>query len=476
MKDSVDFVDLSSQEPRSFSWMQIRQIVDKVQAAILKKNLPAQSRIAIVGKNSIEYFISIMAIRASGHVAVPLSYKFPSKKLLSFFNELQVPLVISENRQILGAYPAEHLSFYDKAFGFSDNQVITKTDLHLSSARLSLMIFSSGSSGEQKKILLSEKSRRSFLVASALQREDQIGARPRTLVATPFSHILANNILESVFAKKESVVLLPKFETTSFIQAIEKYSVNRLSLVPSMWSLLLQDEQILKVADLSSVRHIYFSSEPLNESLIQSAKQYFPNATIENCYGISEAGPNLFGPHPAGLPRPDLSVGYPRPGILYKFVKDELYIKTPFMMSGYENQSTLAAEAFSEDGYFRTRDRFYVDENGFYFHIGRADDLIIQAGVNIYPAEIEAIICRHSDVLSCAVVKIADKLKHESAFAMIVVKKDKLISENELVSYMLEQGPKHLVPKKFWFVEELPIGANLKVDKEKIRQLISQWL
>ena len=146
-----------------------------------------------------------------------------------------------------------------------------------------------------------------------------------------------------------------------------------------------------------------------------------PQAAVTNAYGTTEAGPVVFGPHPKGLPQPELSVGYPHPqggaapGRRRQRDAEQgvLEMKCPALMLGYHNRPDVPPP-ITPDGYYITGDVFRRDADGFHYFVGRTDDMFVSGGENIYPADVERMLERHPDVAQAAVVPIDDDIKGRS--------------------------------------------------------------
>jgi acyl-coenzyme A synthetase/AMP-(fatty) acid ligase len=234
-----------------------------------------------------------------------------------------------------------------------------------------------------------------------------------------------------------------------------------------MLSMMFQDT-FIEQADVSSLRQIRSASSHLSQKLSDTVKTYFPNASIFNSYGTTEVGPALFAPHPKGIPRPATSVGYPAEGIEYRIVDRILQIKSPSMILNNDNN-----QSFTEDGFFITNDFFKVDCDGFYYFLGRADDMFKCGGNSVYPAQVEEILESHPDVISAVVIGIEDDIKGYKPCAFVVVKKHTTIDELELKQYVLDNGPAYQHPRRIWFINEFPLLAGNKIDKEKLKQMHS---
>ena len=133
-------------------------------------------------------------------------------------------------------------------------------------------------------------------------------------------------------------------------------------------------------------------SAPVSQSLMEALHRALPQAAVTNAYGTTEAGPVVFGPHPKGLPQPEMSVGYPHPQVQLRLVDGDnrdaeqgvLEMKCPALMHGYHNRPDVRPP-FTPDGFYITGDVFRRDADGFHYFVGRTDDMFVSGGENIYP-------------------------------------------------------------------------------------------
>jgi acyl-CoA synthetase (AMP-forming)/AMP-acid ligase II len=189
----------------------------------------------------------------------------------------------------------------------------------------------------------------------------------------------------------------------------------------------------------------------------------------------------VFGPHPNGLPQPELSVGYPHPKVeLRLFVDGDgaadqgvLQMKCPALMNGYHNRPQLKPP-FTADGFYITGDVFRRDGDGFHYFVGRTDDMFVSGGENIYPADVERLLERHPDIAQAAVVPVDDELKGQKPVAFAVRKPGREPSEDEIKRFALANAPAYAHPRFVWFVDELPLASTNKVDRAALRDLAEQ--
>jgi acyl-CoA synthetase (AMP-forming)/AMP-acid ligase II len=256
-----------------------------------------------------------------------------------------------------------------------------------------------------------------------------------------------------------------------------------LTSVPTMIAMLLRDKELAKT-DLSAVEAVRMGSAPITQSLVDQVRQAFPQAVISNGYGTTEAGPVVFGPHPKGLPTPDVSTGYAHPNIQLRLVHDgkevtdqgALEMKCGALMTHYHKLPAKTAEVMTPDGYYRTSDVFRRDENGFFYFVGRVDDMFVCGGENIYPGEVEKMLERHPGIHQAAIVAVPDELKGHKPIAFVVRSGAETggaaLDEQAIKDYALANAPAYQHPRRGFFVDEMPLAGTNKIDKRVLAQKI----
>jgi acyl-CoA synthetase (AMP-forming)/AMP-acid ligase II len=219
-------------------------------------------------------------------------------------------------------------------------------------------------------------------------------------------------------------------------------------------------------------------SAPVSAALMAAARHLFPRADISNGYGTTEAGPIAFAPHPAGLPTPPLSVGVQHPHAEMRLVngtdRDEaegiLEMRCPALMNEYHNLPEVTARVMTADSYYDTGDVFTRDADGFYFFVGRADDMFVCGGENIYPGEVEKMLERHPAVAQAIVVPVADEIKGQKPVAFIVRRPGAALTEEQVKSYALENAAAYQHPRRVWFLDQMPLAGTNKVDRALLKK------
>jgi len=132
--------------------------------------------------------------------------------------------------------------------------------------------------------------------------------------------------------------------------------------------------------------------------------------------------------------------------------------------------------SITEEGYYVSGDVFRRDENGFYFFLGRTDDMFVSGGENIFPSEVERMLETHRDVIQACVVPVDDEIKGTKPVAFVVKRQDSGLDEGKLKSFALENAPAYQHPRSIWFVDSLPLASTNKLDRGALRALAAQKL
>jgi len=294
-----------------------------------------------------------------------------------------------------------------------------------------------------------------------------------TVMAAPFYHMNGLFITMNCIANGIGVVLMPRFQGRTYLELVAAYRCALLTGIPAMFAMALRKGDLISKHGYSFVDSIILGSSPLSKRLADDISRAFPNARIRNSFGTTEAGAYVFGPHPDGLATPSLSLGYPAAGVEIELFDGldaytgTMRMRSPAVMAGYLNQPD-DTNAKLRDGWYCTGDVMRRDNQGFYYHIGRSDDMFVCGGENICPGEVEKMLETHDNIIQAAVVPLHDAIKGQVPVAFIVCKAGTAPSEQDVKAFALENGPAFSHPRQVIQVEALPIASSFKYDRKAL--------
>jgi acyl-CoA synthetase (AMP-forming)/AMP-acid ligase II len=482
----IAVVDLGGESgPREFSFVQIDVMANGVARALVKRGLQRDDRVALLAANRAEYIAAYYGIMRAGFVAVPVNFKFPRETIHFIIHDAGAKFLFCDAARAADCPPEVPSVRFGAAFGaFLDpgpfDAVVPTAD------EPAMFLYTSGSTGTPKGVVLSHQSH-IWVVKTRLAPELD---RHRYLIAAPLYHMNALALAKLACAAHATIVLLPQFSAPAYIDAIGRYRCTRLTAVPPMIAMMLRERALLAATDLSSVEFVRMGSAPVSSSLMAALHEALPQASVTNAYGTTEAGPVVFGPHPKGLPQPELSVGYPHPLVALRLVDGDsrnaeqgvLEMKCPALMLGYHNRlaPTLPSPAsgggerrgpLTPDGFYITGDVFRRDGDGFHYFVGRTDDMFVSGGENIYPADVERMLERHPDIAQAAVVPIDDDIKGQKPVAFVIKKLGHALDEEAVKRFALTHAPAYQHPRFVWFVDELPLASTNKLDRAALHAM-----
>jgi acyl-CoA synthetase (AMP-forming)/AMP-acid ligase II len=470
-------VDLGGEQvPREFTYARLDGIANGVARALTKRGLKRGDRVAILATNRAEYLAATFGIMRAGLVAVPVNFKFPRQTIHFIMRDAGAKLVVCDRPRRADCPPdLPAVTFGDDGpEGFDRFLDLGRFDAIMPrAAEPAMFLYTSGSTGTPKGVVLSHRSHIWVIETRLAPGLD----RHRYLIAAPLYHMNALALSQLACAAHATIVLLPQFTARAYIEAIERYRATWLTAVPPMIAMMLREKDLLARTDLSSVAFIRMGSAPVSASLMEAIRHQLPQAAVTNAYGTTEAGPVVFGPHPKGLPQPDMSVGYPHPKVELRLVDCDnrnadqgvLEMKCPAMMNGYHNRPDVRPP-FTDDGFYITGDVFRRDESGFHYFVGRTDDMFVSGGENIYPADVERMLERHPDIAQAAVVPIDDDIKGQKPVAFVIAKPGRRPSEDDVKTFALANAPAYQHPRFVFFVDQLPLASTNKVDRAALHR------
>lgn len=467
------FIDLREPAaPRVWTSRELDEGMNAVARGLLARGLGRGDRIAILSANRAEFLLAYGGLMRAGMVPVPINHRLAAETITFILADCGARAALADAERRVLIPPGLPVYRIDEADGPDGFGCLTQPGpfdpVRPAAGELAKILYTSGSTGRPKGVPLDHQGQlwalRHFVTAAAE------GLAERTVIVAPAYH--KNGLFFSMVALANgfTIVSLPRFESRSYLEAVARYRCTLLTGIPTMFALVARETDLLERLDLSSVRTLTIGSAPLTDALIDRVQAIFPNATITNGYGTTEAGPSVFGPHPAGLPRPPLSLGHPLADIEWRLSDGEtadqgvLELKTPALMAGYLNLPEVTAEKI-RDGWYVTGDVMRRDADGFFYFVSRADDMFVCGGENVYPGEVEKLLERCPGVAQAAVVPVPDEIKGQIPVAFVVLVAGAGVTAEMVRSWTLENGPAFSHPRFVLLRDRLPVAGTHKIDR-----------
>ncbi|MER6896694.1 AMP-binding protein, partial [Amycolatopsis sp. NPDC000740] len=454
----------------------------------LRRGVRRGDRIAVNGRTTPEWLAVYFAAAKIGAAVVGLSPRYRETEFAHILNDSGARLVVTEPSAgevdflaLLGKLELPGVSFVTFAeLGSAEpDEALAAASAAVEEDDPVMIIYTSGTTGRPKGATLTHRGQ----LASAAAEADHLQLSPADVlpVAVPLNHVsgITCCVLSALVAGSRTV-LLPSFDAGAAADLFRTAGLTMWVGVPTMHTLLLNHERFAGV-DTSAIRVVVTGGANAEPALLQRLTAAFPKATVMNLYGLSEvSGAVVMTPWGASTEATESSIGVPFPGVEAKIASPsgealpmgetgELLFRTPSIMAGYHNLPTETAAAVDADGWLHTGDMARADEDGYLTLHGRAKDMFVQGGFNIYPIEVENVLAAHPGVLMAAGVGVPDPVLGEIGRYYVVPAQDSAVTEAELKEFCAGKVADYKVPRQIVLRPSLPLTPSGKVQKAALR-------
>ena len=442
-------------------------------------HLTKGSRIVVLAQNCFEYLYLFSAAQKIGICIVPLNYRLTASEVSALLDVCRADLILYE-KSFETLLSKDDKTFDINAF-FKNVDALVQTGIYtpvtIDENDPIFILFTSGSSGYPKGVKYTHKML--FWNSVNTQISLIINSHIKTIVCMPPFHTGGWNVLLTpLLHVGGQVVLMHKFDAGEVLKLIEHHQCQIFMGVPTMLK-MMKDHVYFENSDLSSLDYIIVGGEAMSLELIQDYhKKGIP---IRQGYGMTEVGPNLTSLHEDRAIDKIGSIGKPNMYVAIKLVKDngeeasigesgELWLKGPVVTPGYDNNIDQMINPFEKEGWFKTGDVAYRDDEGFLYIIDRKKNMFISGGENVYPAEVERILLSHDSISEAVVVGVPDNRWGEVGYAMFVCQSSSTMDTAQLHTFCIEQLSKYKIPKYFVQVDSLAKTDTGKLNRKLIQE------
>ena len=483
---------------RQRTWAELKDRVARLASGLVSLGLEPGDRVATLSLNSDRYIEAYFAIWWAGGVIVPgnnrwtlAEHRFaladtgPELLLVDrTFAEIGAELAIGSSVKAVvyldeGAAPRGMIASESLVESFGP-----MVDACAEDDALAAVFYTGGTTGQPKGVMLSHRSLMSnFLCSTATSF---VSGDAIFLHSAPMFHLADASVIVGITMVGGTHAIIPSFIPAAFAEAVATYGVTDVVAVPTMFAMLREHADV-HPTDFSSVVRVTYGASPISEMLLHHAMELFPKAAFRQGYGQTELSPTVTlltdefhrtAPDGKSYLR---SAGRPLVGIDIKIVDDhmverdagqvgEIVVYSPGAMLGYWNRPELTRRTLVE-GWVRTGDAGYVDEDGFLFLVDRVKDMILSGGENVFSAEVENALSAHPDVAECAVIGVPDERWGERVHALVRLTDGATHSAEDVIVHCRSLIAAYKCPKTIEFrAEPLPLSAVGKVLKSELRK------
>ena len=480
---------------KKLTFFELDERIDQLAKGLQRRGIVRKTSVLLMMKNRPEFIITQGAAGRIGAAGVSISWRSTASELAYLaensgaiaicFEQDTLPVVLEAVKQVpalgknlivvgtdAGHTPEGCVRFEELLSGGRDFAFDKKAQ-----DDAAVVIYTSGTTGKPKGAV--RKFPRDMLPAALrFISKTPMRADDVHLVTCPLYHSTAFGFVTLSQIIGSTAVVMDEFRPEAFLEMVERYGVTTTAVVPTMLHRILAlPKETLARYRTRSLRTIFTGGAPLPGPLGLEVMDHFGDV-LYNFYGATETGLVTLA-SPKDLREAPGTIGVVVPGNDIRLLDDagrevapgevgELYVKNKLLVEGYHKDAAATRDSM-RDGYFSVGDLARKDANGRYFIEGRKRDMIISAGVNVYPAEVEAVLEAHPDVAEVAVVGLADPEWGERVMAFVVVREGAVADSEVLKAWVRDRlaGPKR--PREYAFMAALPRNPTGKVLKRELR-------
>ncbi|MEM0988556.1 MAG: AMP-binding protein [Pseudomonadota bacterium] len=475
---------------RTRTWAQVYRRCLNVAAALQRMAPGSGGRVAYLGFNSDMLFELYFAAPMAGLELVVMNFRWSVPEAGAALSDTQPAILVVDK---------EHSGLADQALTKSGigAEILDTTAFEAMAAvdamptgpgscgdDTMIVYFTGGTTGRSKGVMISHANMMTNALGAPPIMRCEIG-KPQIIIGPMFHMAPGSRIYSSVLLAAHTIIM-PRFDMVEMMALIAQHRVHAVTMVPTMMHMLLEHPEFGQ-HDLSSLGPIMLGGSPTPPDLLARALAAFPGAQFTNGYGMTEMsnliaaltpeyhvleGPMAGRLQSVGRPVPylDVRIFGPDDTELAQGEVGEIVARGPTVMKGYLGRPAETAEAL-RGGWFHTGDMGRFDADGLLYISGRAKDMIITGGENVYPTEVEDVLADHPNVAQVAVIGVPDDKWGEAVHAVVIPTSDRTPTEDELRQHCRQSLAGYKCPKSFSFRDQpMPLSGANKVLKTVLRE------
>jgi len=471
---------------RSVTWSQVDQRVDAYASGFVERGLRPGDRVALLLGNSLDFVIAYFAAARAGLVTVPLNPAYTSAEV--------AVLLADSGARLLVVQPATQRVGDESAAALPGCEVVgvdslewsrigesgvasPHADVPVGDDALALLLFTAGTSGRPKGAMLTHAALHANVdMVLSLTDPPAVVDSDIVLVVLPMFHVYGlNTVLGTAMAAGATSVISDRFDPQESLSLIARHRVTTVAGAPAMYQAWCATPGLREA--MATVRLLSSGGAPLPVRVFTTFAELSGHEIYEG-YGMTETAPVVATTLVSGAPKPG-SVGRPLPGLEIRLVDDdgedadegdpgEVWVRGPSVFQGYWPDGAAGPDA---EGWFRSGDVAYADDEGDLHVVDRRREVILVNGFNVYPREIELVIEDLEGVAEVAVVGVADDATGEAVTALVVARRGAALTQAQVAEHCTGRLARFKCPTVIRVVDALPHSATGKVAKGRLREV-----
>jgi acyl-CoA synthetase (AMP-forming)/AMP-acid ligase II len=492
-------------EGKRVTYAQVWERVNKLANALRKIGAEKGDRIGILQVNCNQYVEAYYASAMMGAIFVPLNFRAKSDELSYMIANAEAKILFVGSRYsemvdaMLPELPTvkhcisidrkeEKRLYYEDVVGSASSD---ESFIEIGDDDITMLMYTAGTTGRPKGVPLRHNAFVSYVLENVEPASPDI--EEKNLLTVPLYHVAGIQAMLAAIYGGRTLVMMRQFEVKEWLEAIQKEKATRAMLVPTMLKRVIDDPEFNRY-NLSSLKVVTYGAAPMPFEVINKAIKTMPWVKFINAFGQTETASTITSLGPEDhriegteeekekkLKRLTSSIGKPLPDVEVKIVDEEgkalpslgvgeIWAKGPRIMTGYWRDEQKTSQVMTKDGWLRTGDMGWMDEEGYIYLAGRGDDMIIRGGENISPEEVENVLHSHPKVEEAAVIGVPDPEWGQEPRAVVVLKKGKDATPEEIIEYCRSKLSGFKRPRSVVFLDSLPRNPMGKVLRKKLRE------
>jgi len=492
-------------EGRRWTYAKVNERVNRLANALAQWGIGKGDRVGILHVNCNQHIETYFAAAKLGAIFVPLNFRAKSDELsymianaeaktlfvgsryLDIVNTILPQLATVKQCILIDSKDKNKIYYEDLLGSASSDEVMSE----IGDEDITILMYTAGTTGRPKGVPLKHSAFASYVLDNVDPADPDI--EERNLLTVPLYHVAGIQAMLAAIYGGRTLVLMRQFEVKEWIETIQREKATRAMLVPTMLKRVI-DAPDYDQYDLSSLKVITYGAAPMPFEVINKAIKVMPWVRFINAFGQTETASTIttLGPEDhiiegteeereKKLKRLTSSIGRPLPDVEVKIVDEEgktlaplevgeILARGPRIMTGYWRDEQKTSQVITRDGWLRTGDMGWMDEEGYIYLAGRGDDMIIRGGENISPEEVENAVQSHPKVEEASVIGVPDLEWGQEPRAVVVLKKGEVATQEEIIEHCRTRLAGFKRPRSVVFIDALPRNPMGKVLRKKLRE------